>query len=216
MEDGMSPALQTTTTRDALVAEIRAQILGGALKPGTPLTETGLAAMFDVARPTVRSALQVLTSRHLAQQSQGRSLVVPVLDHEDVRDLYFVRVPLELEGVRVIVENGIALDEAEQYLEKMEQMPDDASWADRVEVHTAFHVAIVDAVGSQRLSRIYSTLQDEMQLCLAQIQQSYPNPQDLAREHRKLLDEIQSADLDRAQSEMRRHLARAVENYETT
>ncbi|MFF2111827.1 GntR family transcriptional regulator [Rhodococcus koreensis] len=212
----MSPVLQTQTTRDALVAEIRAQILGGALAPGTPLTETGLAAMFDVARPTVRSALQVLTSRHLAQQSQGRSLIVPVLDHEDVRDLYFVRIPLELEGVRVIVENGIPLGEAERYLEEMEQMPADASWADRVEVHSAFHVAIIDAVGSNRLSRIYSTLQDEMQLCLAQIQKSYPNPRDLATEHRKLLDELRSADLDRAQGEMRRHLERAVENYEST
>lgn len=207
-------ALQTTTTRDALVAEIRGQILGGVLKPGEPLTETGLAATFGVARPTVRSALQVLASRHLAQQVQGRSHIVPVLGRDDVRDLYFVRLPLELEGVRAIVERNLSLDAAERYLEKMEQLPMGASWAERVEVHTAFHVAIIDAVGSERLSRIYSTLQDEMQLCLAQIQKSYPNPADLAREHRTLLDELRSNDLNRAQSEMRRHLERAVKNFE--
>ena len=166
------------------------------------------------ARPTVRSALQVLVNRHLAQQSQGRSLVVPELDGEDVRDLYFVRLPLELECVRTIVEKGIALDAAEQQLQKMEQLAPESSWADRVEVHTAFHVAIVDAVGSERLSRVYATLQEELQLCLAQLQSSYPNPQDLAREHRTLLTEIRSGDPDRAQAEMSRHLARAVENFD--
>ena len=97
----------------------------------------------------------------------------------------------------------------------MEQLPPDASWAQRVEVHTAFHIAIIDAIGSRRLSRIYVSLQDEMQLCLAQLQKSYPNPQDLTDEHRLLLDEIRSADLNRAQTEMRQHLERAVANFET-
>ena len=210
----MSVVLHTTSARDALVGAIRNQILSGALKPGTPLVETSLAATFGVARPTVRSALQVLVSRHLAQQSQGRSLIVPELDRDDVCDVYFVRLPLELESVRTIVEKGIALDAAERQLQRLEQMARETTWAERVEVHTAFHVAIVDAVGSERLSRIYSTLQEELQLCLAQLQSSYPNPQDLAREHRTLLMEIQSGDLDRAQAEMRRHLARAVENFE--
>ncbi len=211
----MSAVLQTTTTRDALVKEIRDQILGGVLKPGEPLTETAIAATFGVARPTVRSALQVLESRHLAEHSQGRSLIVPMLDSDDVRDLFLVRTPLELEGVRVIVEKGLRLDEAERFLETMEQLPPDASWAQRVEVHTAFHIAIIDAIGSRRLSRIYVSLQDEMQLCLAQLQKSYPNPQDLTDEHRLLLDEIRSADLNRAQTEMRQHLERAVANFET-
>jgi DNA-binding GntR family transcriptional regulator len=204
--------LQTMTTRDALVAEVRRQILSGDLRPGEALTETSLAARFGVARPTVRSALQVLEGLHLAQPSPGRSLVVPALTEADVRDLFFVRMPLELEAVRVIVEQGRDLGEARQRLREMTALPAGASWADRVEAHTAFHIALVEAAGSPRLNRIYPAMQEEMQLCLAQLHASYPGPKDLAREHRTLLEEISSGDLGRARREMREHLERAVRN----
>ena len=208
----MGMPLRTISTRDALVAEVRRQILSGIMRPGEPLTETSLAAKFGVARPTVRSALQVLEGLHLAQPSLGRSLVVPVLTEADVRDLFFVRTPLELEAVRVIVERGIEPSEARRRLRELSALPAEASWAERVEAHTAFHLALVHATGSARLNRIYPALQEEMQLCLAQLHGSYPDPKDLAEEHRRLLDEIVSGNLVRAQREMREHLGRALRN----
>jgi DNA-binding GntR family transcriptional regulator len=209
----VSVTLQTTSTRDALVAEVRKQILGGRLRPGETLTEAGLAATFGVARPTVRSALQVLVSRSLVRRSDGRSLIVPALTEADVRDLFLVRTPLELEAVRLIVHNGLSIDRAEQRLADLAALPADASWADLVEAHTALHIALIDAVGSPRLSRLYPALQEEMQLCLAQLRASYPGPHDLAVEHRELLRAIASGDADRATAEMRGHLDRAVANF---
>ncbi|MEO6082914.1 MAG: GntR family transcriptional regulator [Umezawaea sp.] len=206
----MSLTLQTTSTRDALVAEVRKQILSGELRPGEPLTEAGLASAFGVARPTVRSALQVLVSRHLVRSSGGRSLTVPVLTEEDVRDLFFVRTPLEVQAVREIVANGLPLDAAEQRLAAMEALPEDAAWGDRVEAHTAFHTSLVDAAGSVRLTRIYPAIQEEMQLCLAQLHPWYPGPHDLAVSHRALLEDIRSGDVERACAAMREHLALAL------
>jgi DNA-binding GntR family transcriptional regulator len=206
----MSSVLQTTSTRDALVAEVRKQILSGELRPGEALTETALSARFGVARPTVRSALQVLVSRHLAHQSGGRSLTVPMLTEQDVRDLFFVRTPLELAAVRTIVGQKLPLDETERALVAMESLPEDASWGDRVEAHTTFHVTLVNAAGSPRLSRIYPALQEEMQLCLAQLHSSYPGPHDLAKQHRKLLKAIQSGNVQQAETEMRDHLDTAL------
>lgn len=206
----MAVALQTTNTRDALVAELRKQILSGQLKGGAPLTENGLATDFGVARPTVRSALQELVSRNLVQRTNGRSLTIPLLTDADVRDLYFVRIPLELEAVKRIVDNGLSLVDAHRALAALEALPDNASWGERVEAHTAFHVALVNSAGSERLSRIYPALQEETQLCLAQLHVNYPGPQDLAAEHRELLRAVESGDLAVAQTEMREHLERAV------
>jgi DNA-binding GntR family transcriptional regulator len=208
----VSAVLRTTSTRDALVAEVRTRILSGELRPGEPLTEASLASTFGVARPTVRSALQVLIGRHLVRQSDGRSLTVPMLTEADVRDLFVVRTPLELAAVRLIVHNGLSLDVAERRLAELAALPADTNWADLVEVHTRFHIALIDAVGSPRLSRIYPALQEEMQLCLAQLRAFYPEPHALATEHRELLDAIRSGDVDRACDEMREHLERAVRN----
>jgi len=205
--------LQTTSTRDALVTELRRRILSGELPPGTPLTEASVASTFGVARPTVRSALQVLVSRRLVQPSDGRSLIVPVLSKADVRDLFFVRTPLELAAVRLIVHNEYSLAEPASRLEAMAELPGDASWADLVEAHTRFHVALIDSAGSPRLSRIYPPLQEEMQLCLAQLKADYPEPEDLAKEHRILLAAIASGDEDFACDTMQAHLEQAVRNF---
>jgi DNA-binding GntR family transcriptional regulator len=198
--------LHTMTTRDALVAEVRTQILSGELAPGEALTESTLTARFGVARPTVRSALQVLVGLGLAHQA-GRSLVVPVLTKADVEDMFFVRTPLELEAIRVIIERHLPVADAERHLAALEALPNDATWADRVDAHTAFHIALVAAAGSPRLNRIYPPMQEEMRLGLAQLSSSYPVPQDLAREHRRLLTTVTSGDVARAQQEMRDHLA---------
>ncbi|TQI93708.1 GntR family transcriptional regulator [Amycolatopsis cihanbeyliensis] len=205
--------LQTMSTRDALVAAVRKQILGGELRPGEPLVETALATAFGVARPTVRSALQELVARNLVQRSRGRSLIVPTLTEADVRDLFFVRTPLELAAVRQIVERRRPLEAPARRLAEMEALPADAGWADRVEAHTAFHLALVDAAGSARLSRIYPAVQEEMQLCLAQLRPSYPRPHDLTEEHRQLLDAVRSEDADHACAQMRAHLGHAVDRF---
>lgn len=199
--------LQTTNTRDALVAEVRRQILSGSLAPGTPLTEQGLATTYGVARPTVRSALQELVARHLVERSDGRSLRVPVLTDADVRDLFTVRLPLELTAVRLLA--GRPLDGVWAALSVLEELPPGAGWSERVEAHTAFHLALVDAAGSARLSRIYPPLQEEMQLCLARLRGSYPDPAELAAEHRRLVTAVASGDPARAEAEMRDHLDRA-------
>jgi DNA-binding GntR family transcriptional regulator len=205
-------ALQTTSTRDALVAEVRKLILSGELAPGSSLTESMLSSMFGVARPTIRSALQELVARNLAQRANGRSLVVPVLTEADVQDLFLVRTPLELEAVRVIVESGVSLAGPSRLLAQMASLPADVSWAERVEIHTEFHIALVALAGSPRLNRIYPALQEEMQLCLAQLHTFYPGGDTLAAEHRRLLDAIATGDVAVGQAEMRDHLSGALRN----
>lgn len=207
----MTVPLRGISTRDALVGEIRRHILGGELKPGEPLTEVGLASMFGVARPTVRSALQELLARNLAERSTGRSLRVPVFTSDDVRDLFFVRTPLELEAVRRIVTEQRPVAAAEAGLAAMEALAPSASWGERVDAHTAFHVALVGCAGSPRLDRIYPAMQEEMQLCLAQLSDSYPRAGDLAAEHRTLLDAVRSGDEERAATAMRDHLQHALD-----
>jgi DNA-binding GntR family transcriptional regulator len=202
--------LQTTNTRDALVAEVRRRILSGELPPGTALTEQGLATTFGVARPTVRSALQELVARHLVERAEGRSLRVPVLSDADVRDLFTVRLPLEITATRLIIGQRRPLAAASTALAAMAELPASAGWSERVEAHTTFHLVLVDAAGSTRLSRIYPPLQEEMQLCLARLRGAYPDPGELAAEHRRLLEAVASGDPAAAEAEMRAHLERAL------
>jgi DNA-binding GntR family transcriptional regulator len=208
--------LQVTSTTDALVAELRAQILGGQLRPGEAIPEIALAQQYGVARPTVRAALQTLVTRGLLVREHGRSARVPVLSVADVDDLYFMRTPLELLAVTTLAERGIDDAAAERMLARLAAMGPQASWAERVQAHTEFHIALVDAVGSPRLSRLYAVVHEEMQLCLAQLQSSYPGPTALLDEHRQLLDAVRSGEPEQARTEMVDHMRRARDAFAAT
>jgi DNA-binding GntR family transcriptional regulator len=73
----------------------------------------------------------------------------------------------------------------------------------------------VAAVDSPRLNRVYPAMQEEMRLGLAQLSSSYPLPQDLAGEHRRLLTTVTSGDVANAQQEMRDHLGTALRGLTT-
>ncbi len=79
---------------DAATGEIRALVLSGALLPGEPMGELGLAARLRISRPTVREALRRLEGVGLVD-SDGRGLRVAMLDEVGVRSALATRSSLE-------------------------------------------------------------------------------------------------------------------------
>jgi len=75
----------------ALVEGIEA----GSLTPGTRLREAELADRFGVSRTPIREGLKRLESQGLAVHEPNRGMVIPVLDNDQVNELYVVRAVLE-------------------------------------------------------------------------------------------------------------------------
>ena len=71
-----APAL---TTVDALTESLRARILGGELRPGTPLREEALSGEYEVARHSLRSALRTLQGEGIVQIEPNRGARVKSL-----------------------------------------------------------------------------------------------------------------------------------------
>jgi DNA-binding GntR family transcriptional regulator len=75
-----------------------------------------------------------------------------------------------------------------------------------------FHQAIIDAAGSERLARAYSSVQSEILLCLVQLRPYYHRPAEVAAEHEELIAAIRAGDAQRAEELFRVHLADAADN----
>lgn len=68
---------RTQLTRSDIAAQLEAEVLGGALVPGTKLpSERELAQRLGVSRPLVREALRTLVERGLVEVSPGRGAFV--------------------------------------------------------------------------------------------------------------------------------------------
>jgi DNA-binding GntR family transcriptional regulator len=87
----------TCTDAQAVYADLRRQILSGALPPGTPLREIALAERFGVSRTPVREALRRLQQDRLLVPG-GRGMQVRAIDPHEVVQVYDMRILLEAEA----------------------------------------------------------------------------------------------------------------------
>jgi DNA-binding GntR family transcriptional regulator len=205
-------SLRTVSTVEAATEALREMILGGQLETGARLRETEFSERLGVARHTFRAATQTLITEGLLRRVPNRGVQLAVLDADDIVDIFKLRAALELEAVRLVVNERRPLDAAARAVDVFNGLPENASWRTVVDTDMDFHLGIIDAADSERLSRAYTTLQSEIQLCMAQLRPHYDHPDEVAAEHRELLEPLLTHELALAEERFRVHLDEAEEN----
>jgi DNA-binding GntR family transcriptional regulator len=198
--------LKIVSTVDALAKALGDRVLNADFRPGDPIREVQIAREYGVGRHTVRAACSRLAHEGLLRREPNRGMFVPLLSGDDVRDLYWLRSCLEIPIFARLAENAEVPPEAEERLRQFEALPPSAPWSEVVEADFSFHRALINAVGIERLSQMYESLTWEVSLAIAQLQPRYSSTYDLAREHRTLLEALDSGDSTIATAAIREHL----------
>lgn len=201
----MTLSLRPVSAVEALAGALRQRVLSGEVEPGTSLPEQEIAAAYGVARPTVREALAVLVHEGLLRRERNRSAYVPEVTLADLDDLMLVRRPLE--DLMATSLAGRRVERADAALDRMAALPAEAPWSRSVAEHMDLHQALIDAVGSPRLERLYSTLAAETRLGLVRLRRVYEDRDVLVAEHRDLLDAIAAGPGEVARAAVAAHLA---------
>jgi DNA-binding GntR family transcriptional regulator len=202
----MATPVRAVSLVDALAAELRSAIFRGELTPGRPVSEASLARRYDVARPSVRAALQTVVADGLLRREPNRSVYVPHLGVDDVRDLFGLRRLVELDATRTLVDGRVRPAALWRALRGLEALTDRDGWDEVVTQDFALHQALVDAAGSPRTSRVYAGIADEVRLAITQLRPAYSSPREIAAEHRVLVEAISSGERKRALATVRQHL----------
>jgi DNA-binding GntR family transcriptional regulator len=204
--------IATVSTVDAAANAVRELILDGRLEPGARLREAEFAERLGIARHSFRAATQILISEGLLRREPNRGVQVPVFEPDDMIDVFRLRTALEVEAVRLVIAAGEVPADAEAAVREMSALPDDAPWRAVVAPDRRFHQAIIDAAGSERLARAYSSVGSEILLCLVWLRPHYDRPSEVAAEHEELIAAIRARDADRTEGLLRVHLTDAAEN----
>jgi len=196
--------LRTVSVVDALITSLRARVLDGEIDPGVGLTETDVAAEYEVSRPTAKTAISQLVQEGLLRREAHKSAHVPTLSREDIEDLFLVRMPLELEVVRLVIGHQVPQAAADA-VHDLAGISPEAGHSQFVEADLRFHRALVRAVDSPRLSRLYQALSGEIHLSM--VQSRYALGRDrIVAEHTGVLDALKQGDAEIAEKLMRAHL----------
>ncbi len=209
-----TPTRIPRATFASIVGErIRANIIDGALPPGSQLNEVELAESFGVSRGPVREALQRLIQEGLLRSEPHRGVFVPVMSAEDIQDIYLAREALETAAVRRITSTSRAataykaLDKIVRGMESAEAAGDWGLVANR---DLDFHSALVAAAESPRLERMFTTVISETRLCLSVLTAADEARETLIGEHREINEMIREENTGGAVAALTKHFDVAV------
>ena len=205
------PRIAVVSIIDAVTDDLRGRVLSGELEPGTPLVEVEIAEEYEVARPTAKAAIENLVRERLLERSAHKTARVVRLTPDDARDIYRTRQIVESEVVRTLARERRVPDAARAANREIAALVD-GSPREIVEPDMRFHRSLIDALGSERTSRMYGALASEVVFCMSQVQGAALLPtQTIAAEHDRLLELIAAGDADAAADLLAAHIGRARE-----
>jgi DNA-binding GntR family transcriptional regulator len=200
-----------TSVIDAVVEDLKTQVLGRELTPNQPLTEAEVATRYDIARATAKAAIERLVSDKVLVRKNNKTARVVMLGPADVRDIYRTRIYLESEVLRRLADRKQVPLEARLANAEIQALWQEGSF-DIVEPDMRFHTSLIDSLGSARTSSIYGSLTFEVKLCMSQLQGSQRlSPEVIVAEHARLLEHIEAGDAAAAAALLDEHLSRARE-----
>lgn len=202
--------LRPVSTVEALSNAVRDDVLNGVIEGGQPLREAELCARFGVSRHTARTAMQSLVHEGLLRHERNRGTFVSLPGADDIRDIFRMRAMIELHAARSLTGRSAALDGCRTALEEFVATAESGTWEALRDKDLAFHRALVNALGSARISRTFDTLLLELRLCFLGLRKSYVDAKPtLVLQHRELMEALESGEPEEAAATFQIHLDRA-------
>lgn len=207
----MAGRIAAVSIVDAIAADLRSRVFSGELGSGEALTETDVATSYEVARPTAKASIEKLVAEGLLDRGTHKTARVVDLGPESVRDIYLARAYLESEVLRRLARTKDVPQEAVQANRDIAALKTGAP-LDVVEPDMRFHTSLIDAVGNERISRMYRSLVGEVRLCMVRVQSLHLLDTELIlAEHQKILELIEGGQGEAAAELLDEHLGRARE-----
>ncbi|MFK7702048.1 GntR family transcriptional regulator [Pseudomonas caspiana] len=193
---------------DDAYSRIRRDILSCRLMPGTKITEPDLMTEYGIGKSSCRIALTRLCHENLLRSIPRKGYQVAPITLKDVEEIFALRVQLEPMAARLAV-GRVDLEQL-RALEAACRVRHLAPLSEQIDVfmdaNKAFHMAIIEASGNERLVRTLSGLMDEMTRLVAlgfNVQGTKP---EIKHDHNAMISAFEEGDGKRAELIARRHI----------
>jgi DNA-binding GntR family transcriptional regulator len=202
-------SIRRTTAASTVAEELRDALLSGMFAPGTPMPESEVGELVGAEPLVVRAALAELEHDGLVVHSLHRGIEVPRITREELRDIYAARLVYETAGLQAMLRlQPVDVSWLSAAAERMGEAAIADDSRSLVEADMAFHLAIVAAAGSRRLTRGAQSALMELRLVLSVADRSADDLPALVADHQHLVDVIRGGSVAGATAALQEHLAR--------
>lgn len=192
---------------------IREEILSGGFLQGEHLVEARIAEQLNVSRGPVREAFKLLRAEGLLEEEPRRGTFVVSLSPADVREIYGLRAAIEGRAARLLASDPAApaVEELGTLLEGIEGAVRDGDLAAVFRRDLEFHDGLCRLSGNARLHEVFVRYVPMLRALLRLDERVYRSLDDIALQHRPLMDAIRSGDAEEAARQAEKHSDHAGE-----
>lgn len=206
------PVRDASSTRAAVLDRLKRAITVNELPPGTRLIQTQLADRLGVSRMPVRDAISDLVAEGLAEPLPGGGAVVTALSVADMRAVYAVREPLELEAVRLVASSSDPdLTVIEEIIERHHPFLASGDPQRLLDLDRDFHWAIYRATDNRFLLSALTPVWSQISRIMFAVLKVPSYSQTVWREHEAIAEAIKAGDADRAVMLTHQHITNGAD-----
>lgn len=190
---------------------LREEILSGKLSGGFQLKQEELAAKFNVSMSALREALKSLEAEGLVSFYPNRGAVVTELSADEAKEIFDIRLYLELGALELAIPNLTEADlaTADEILKRADEETQSDKWSD---LNWQFHETLYRSANRPKLltliQNMHNNVERYMRLYLSTLHYQTKSQE----EHRALLTACTKGNIKGAQKLLRKHMADASVN----
>jgi DNA-binding GntR family transcriptional regulator len=203
--------MQSLSGRETAYAFLRDTVLSSPAATGTFLNEQELATRIGVSRTPVREALLMLQAEGLVEMVPKRGAYVPAMSGRQIGELMDLRGVLERHAASTSLKLGSPpVAEMQGALDAQASIaaaPGDDAAQRFIEIDAQFHQILIDAAGSDLLSRTYAGLRArQLRVGLTAVFEATDRQAKVCSEHQAIVDALAAGDEDLAHQMIDDHL----------
>ncbi|MBS1881666.1 MAG: GntR family transcriptional regulator [Actinobacteria bacterium] len=201
--------VQMPTTRNATVLNhLREEIYDGTLPPGTRLRQAHIAERFGVSTTPIREAFAALEREGLLQSTAHRGVVVFRPTAHDMREIYEVRIPLEVHATELAVPNldRKALDKLAKLAADITKFNHKGDLGRSNELNDQFHASIYAAADRPRLADLIADLRSSSKAYTQLFDTQSTRIEETEKEHGEILAACEAGSAKKAGKAVEKHL----------
>lgn len=188
---------------------LKKDILQQKLRPGMRLIDSQIAEKYGISRTPVRDALYMLINEGLVESKGKRGYYVLQVCAEDIDELYDIRIMLETQVLRMILERNMPADR-EACIAQLEEIRSHTAEimavGDWLGADEFFHDALVRLTGSRRMRGISEDIRNQTRV-FRQLTSAFDARVKYAAElHERILDAMIAEDGVLAEQLLREHI----------
>jgi DNA-binding GntR family transcriptional regulator len=200
--------LPAPSLKEMALATIKEAMLAKKLERDVMYTEAALTDEMGISRTPVREALIHLASRGLITYFPRKGFKIKLLMEKDVRNLFELRLTLELTVIRHITPGLTkkALADIERVRAKYEKIVQKDDPVESIHANMAFHACLAGLTGNDYLINALDEIGDLINLASARSLEVDSRTVEALAEHERIVSELKRKSTDSASREMAAHI----------